>query len=466
LSFALIVALSAAGPVAAQGLVGFDAIQQPSTNPFLGGVPSGTPTAETLQLTIADAIARALEHNLGVLLAEQRVGRARGARWTALSGLLPEVTGRLAETRQKVNLDAFGFPLPAGIPSLVGPFNVFDARVYISQPIFDLHALNDARAERHNLAAAEYSYRSARDLVVLVAANAYLQALAANARAASARAQLETSEALFQQAGDLKQGGLVAGIDVLRAQVQMNADRQRGTAARNDAEKARLRLARVIGLPIGQRFALSDDIPPVPAPDLTLEAALERAYAARPDYQAALEHVRAAEAARRAIVGDALPSVRVTADYGRIGRTAGGARGTFSLAGAVDVPIFEGGRTRARLAEADADLRDRQSQAEDLRAAIYYEVQSALLDLQATRDQLDVAVSARDLAAQQLTQARDRFAAGVGTNVEVVQAQQAVALASEQYIAALYGYDVAKALLARDLGVAEDAVRQYLGGSR
>jgi len=132
----------------------------------------------------------------------------------------------------------------------------------------------------------------------------------------------------------------------------------------------------------------------------------------------------------------------------------------------VNVPIFQGGRTRARLAEAVADLRTRKADAEDLRAGIYYDIRAAFLDLQTTSDQLSAASRTRELADQQLTQARDRFAAGVADNIQVVQAQEAVAMAAEQYIAAFYGNSVAKALLARGLGVAEEAARQYLGGNR
>jgi outer membrane protein TolC len=133
--------------------------------------------------------------------------------------------------------------------------------------------------------------------------------------------------------------------------------------------------------------------------------------------------------------------------------------------GAVTVPIFEGGRLHGRLIEADAELRDRRAEAEDLRAEIYYDVRTAFLDLDATSEQLQVATRNRDLAAQQLTQSRDRFAAGVASNIEVVQAQEAVAEASEQYISALYAFNVSKALLARSLGTAEQAVQRYLGGT-
>ncbi|HEX4347537.1 MAG TPA: TolC family protein [Vicinamibacterales bacterium] len=438
----------------------------PSTSPFMGGVPSGQVTPGTMPLSITDAISRALQHNLGLLLADNAETRAKGARWDALSALLPNLSGKLSETRQKINLAAYGFPLPDGIPPVVGPFNVFDARVYLSQAVLDFKALNDTRAQRHNEAAAGYSYKSARDLVVLVSANAYLEGLAAQARAASARAELETAEALNRQAVDLKAGGLVAGIDVLRAQVQLSTAQQRATASANDFDKSKLQLAVIIGLPPGQEFSLSDEIPFVPVPDMTVDEALDRAYKARPDFQAANERVKAAEAARQAVIGEALPSVRINADYGALGLTPGTSVGTFSLAGALNVPIFQGGKTQGKLMEANADLRSRTNERDDLKAQIYYDVRSALLDLKASSEQFDVASKGRDLAGQQLAQARDRFAAGVADNIEVVQAQQAVAVSNEQYISGLYGFNVAKALLARNLGVAEDAIRQFLGGTR
>jgi len=430
---------------------------------FLGGVPTGTAAAEPLALSIVEAIGRALRYNLGLINAQRAMDRAASTRERELADLLPNVSARVSETRQKINLEAFGFPLPAGFPSVVGPFNVFDARVYVSQAIVDLKALNDLRAETHNRAAAEFSYKSARDLVVLVSANAYLQALAATARAESARAQLQTAEALYLQAGDLKASGLVAGIDVVRAEVQLATERQRATVANNAFEKSKLQLARLIGLPVGQAFTLIDKLPALPVPDMTLDEALDRAYKTRPDYQAAVERVRAAEATRRATAGESLPAFRLNADFGEIGLTPGDARGTFAVAAAVTVPVYQGGRNRARVAEADLDLKARQSEAEDLRAGIYYEVRSAFLDLRASDELLQVATRARDLAADQLTQARDRFSAGLADNIEVIQAQEAVALAAEQYINALYGNSVAKALLARGIGVAEEAARLVFG---
>jgi outer membrane protein TolC len=175
--------------------------------------------------------------------------------------------------------------------------------------------------------------------------------------------------------------------------------------------------------------------------------------------------VRAAEATRAAVLGSTVPSVRLTADVGEIGFTPADAKNTFAVVGSVNVPVFNGGRTHGRLIQADAEIRDRRAEAEDLRASIYYEVRAAFLDLETTAEQLRAATTARDLASQQLTQTRDRFAAGVASNVEVVQAQEAVALASEQFIAAQYGFTLAKGAVVRGMGTSEEALRQLMGST-
>jgi len=441
-----------------------------TSTPFLGGVPFGTATSETITISILDAMRRALEHNLGVLMAEEQVGRSEGTRRQTLADLLPDVSGRVSETRQRINLAAFGFgtfPSPFGaIPSIVGPFNVFDARVFVKQSLLDFGARDSARADAHTVAAARYMSQGARDFVIHVTGTLYLEALAANARATSALTQRQTAEALYNQAVDLKSNGLIAGLDVLRAQVELNAETQRATATANDAEKMRLQLARVIGLPLGQPFQLDANLPGLPSPTIAFEDALARGFQGRPDYLAALERVKAAEAARDAVKGDRLPALAVNADAGAIGLTPRDARGTYAIVGEMNVPLFDGGRIQGRLLEAEADLRNRRAEAEDLKAQIYYDIRMAFLDLDATTALRDVALNARDLAAQQLTQSRDRFGAGVASNIEVVQAQEAVAVAEEQYIAAEYGWALAKGALLRGIGTAEDLILQLLGGAR
>jgi len=457
-----VLALLTAAPALAQQ----QPITIPRNSPLAGGVPSGTATPGPITLTIIDAVSRSLQHNLGVLMAEQDTNAASAERAIALSRMLPNVNGSITEARRKTNLEAFGFPLGPDFPRVVGPYNVFDARVFLSQAIFDANASNQASAAAHRVEAAKHSYKEMRSLVMLASANTYLQALASQARSAAAEAQLASSQAIHQQALDLRSSGIVAGLDVVRAEVRVTSDRQRATAAANDAQIAKLNLARLIGLPIGQEFTLVDRIPLVPDEAITLQQALDAAYAHREDYQAALEQQKAAESMRKAAAGEMLPAVHVNADFGAIGLTVGSSLPTFNLMGTVDVPIFNGGRTRGRIAQATADLQRRTNEVEDLKARVYYDVRSAFLDLESSRQQFEAASRGTELAAQQLQQSRDRFAAGVANNIEVIQAQEAVATATEQSISAQYGFSVAKALLAQSIGNAEEALLKAVQGQK
>jgi outer membrane protein TolC len=433
-------------------------------NPFMGGVPAGQVTSGMVRLSVSDAVARGLKQNLGALLGEQATRLADAGRWNALSALLPNVTGDIRETREILNLEAFGFPLPPGTNPLVGPFNVFDIRASVTQNVFDYSAIEGARAGSAAARAAKYSYQDARDMVVFVTTNLYLQAVSGGDRIDAARAQLKTAQTVYGRAVDMKNAGTVPGIEVLRAQVQMQAQQQRVIFLENEFAKEKLVLARAIGLPLGQAFELADAMPYAALPPLTLDDSLRQAYDSRADLKSLFARVKAAEASKRAAYGTNLPSLAVAADFGDIGQTVASAKQTYTLTANLRVPIFEGGRARARLQQADAELRQERAQLDDLRARIEYEVRSALLDVKAADDRVQVARGAADLAGQQLTQSEDRFAAGVTSNLEVVQAQEAVAAATENYLSSLFAHNAAKIALARALGQAEGNLPRFLGG--
>jgi outer membrane protein TolC len=438
------------------------AAAQPPANPFLGSAPpQQTASPESVPLSLKDAVSRGLQYNLGLLLQEASVTQARGERWRALEQLLPNLSSSLNERRTVINLAVFGFKAD---PSIIGPFNIFDARVALSQPLVDLQAMNDYKAAALNAHAEAQGIKTARDLVVLVAVNLYLEAVTASSRIELAQAQRQTAEALLQQATDLKNSGIVAGVDVLRAQVQVQNQRQREIVATNDFAKAKLQLARAIGLPAGQSFTLTDKMPYAPLPDVNLDDALKHAYESRADFLAARDRLAAAEATRRAAGAVRLPTLHFDADYGTIGQTYSDAHPTYTLGATVHVPLFEAGHAQTRRLEADALLQRRRAELENVRGQVDIEVRSALLDVNAAAQQLEAARTTVDLANQELEQARDRFAAGVASNIEVTQAQEAVASASDTYLAALYAHNLAKASLARAVGTAETAIVQYLGG--
>ncbi len=438
-----------------------------SQSPFTGSQPEGTATAEVLQLSFQDAIDRGLRNNLGLLLSGDQTITARGERWKELSNLLPDLEARLQEDAQTQSLTALGFKgnlFPFPVPRVLGPFNYFDVRATVSQSIFNFRDIEQERAASERLKSAKYSYKDAREIVVLAVGNAYLLAIASAARIETAEAQVSNAQALYNKAADQQKAGLAPAIDALRSQVELQTRQQQLIAARNDFAKQKLSLGRIIGLPSGQEFVLTEKAPYQALTPLPIDVYLQRAYSSRSDYQAAQAQVRAAELAHRAAAAGRYPTVGLDANYGDIGVTPAQSNGTWQVNGGLNIPIFAGGKVHSDLLEADSQLKQARSQLGDLRGRIDYEVRSALLDLNSAADQVEVARSSVDLAEQTLTQSRDRFSAGVTDNLEVVQAQEAVAAAHESYIQSLYAHNLAKVELARAIGDAEQGVERYLKG--
>jgi len=418
-----------------------------------------------LPLSFKDAIDRALRNNLGLLIGSDNLLAARGQRWQELSHLLPNVNAVATQAATQIDLAALGFRFNfPGVPPVVGPLGTFDARAYVSAPIFDWHALERDRGARARESAAQYDYRNARELVVLATGNVYLLTISAAARVDAAQAQLETAQALFTRARDQQTAGVSPAIDSLRAQVEFQARQQQLIVARNNYAKQKLQLARTIGLPPGQEFNLTDKAPFQPLIPMGIQEALRRAYQARPDYLAAVQQVLSAERFRSAATAEHYPTLGFSGNYGAAGVNIGNSHGVFLAGATLEIPIFAGGRAHADALQAEAALRQNRQQLANLRGQIDYEVRSALLDLNAAADQVEVAKTSLDLASQTLDQARDRFTAGVADNLEVVQAQEVLASANENYIASLYAHNVAKVSLARAIGFAEQGVKQYLEG--
>jgi outer membrane protein TolC len=459
---ALIMALLLGSATSSRGQM---TLQPPS--PFLGSVPTGGATSGTLPLSLSDAIARALNYNLGLIESDQNTRAARALRLHNLSALLPDISASVSRTSEQINLKALGFnvSLPGiNIPAIVGPFSVTDARVYVSQKIFNWSEIQNWRSAAESERASRHAYMSDREIVVLSAGNAYLVVISDHATVSSTRTLVTTAQALYDRAVDRNKAGVIAAIEVLRAQVELQTQQQRLIAAENQLAIDKLTLARVIGLPKSQAFEVTDLVPFAPLPVITLDQALEQAYATRPDYLSARAQVRAAYLARRSAAAESYPALSTEANYGDIGSpNFGTSHGTYSAAITLDVPIFQGTRVRADTLRADAALEQRKAELADLDGKIDQQVRTAFLNLKSSFDLVAVSESNIGLANQTLTQARDRFFAGVADNLEVVQAQESVAAASQSYIASLYAYNLSKMSLAQAIGVAEQSAVTYLG---
>jgi outer membrane protein TolC len=432
----------------------------------MGSVPSGPASNEVLRLTLRDAINMALRYNLGAVESGQNVQIARGQRLLALSHLLPQVSAGINENVDQVNFTALGLAaikIP-GIPAVAGPFSYSTASASLSQTLFSYESIQRFRAARTAEQAAQLSYKDTLDVITLTVGNAYLEVIEAHSRIEAEEAQVQNAKALYDQAVDEFQAGTSPQIDVTRTAVQLHTEEYNLSVARNNFEVAKLTLGRAIGLPLGQVFDIADQLPYADINPPTVEEALKMAYNSRTDFRSALNSAKSAEQALSAAKGERYPVVAVNGDYGDQGATFGQSHGVFSFQAGINVPIFTGGRIKGDITQAEATLRQRKAEAENIRGQIDYDVRTAFLNLNAAKEQVDVAHQNVDLANDNVARSKERFAAGVTDSVEVVQSEQSLASANDQYITSLYSHNLAKLALARALGVARTNFSQYLGG--
>jgi outer membrane protein TolC len=419
------------------------------------------------KLSLHEALQRGLAYNLSGVGFSQALRQAHGQAQVARSALLPNLTGDLAETVQQTNLQALGVrfrsPIPGfTFPTIEGPFNYFDLRARWTQALVDLTAWNNYKSAGETLHANQWSVQDARDLVVMAVGGSYLQVIAAQARVQSARAQLGTAKALYQQARQQREVGVMAQVDVDRSQVQALTQQQRVLSLENDLAKQKIDLARIIGLPPNDQYEISDDVPFTATPLPTLEAALRQAFEQRPDLKASAAQIRAAQHALSAAHAERLPSLSLNADYGVIGTNPAQSHGTFSVTGTLRFPIWEGGRTEGNIEEAQAALNQRQAEYEDLELQVESDVRKAYLDLQAAASQVEVAQKNRQVTKETLDLTRQRVEAGVAESVELVQSQESVATAELDYINSVFAHNLAKLSLARAMGRTAEDLTKFL----
>ena len=400
-------------------------------------------SATPIRLSVKDAVERALEFNLGLLLQEEAVKNAHGARWRALADLLPDFSaGFSAAGRSSTSRRTAFRPIRRSSAR-----STSSTRASTPRSRFSTFApLNEARAASANERAQTLGVRTARDLVTLVAVNLYLEAVARRAASKPPHAQQDTADALYQQANDMKQAGVVAGIDVLRAQVQLQNQRQRTIRAENEFEKIEA-AARARDRPAGRPGVHADRPHSVcSARRCDARERTEDAFESRADFLAARERLAAAEASRRAAEDDHIPTVHLDADYGVLGQTLSDAHPTFRVAA---TSAFRSSTPASRPPSASRPTRnsDAGRPSSKTSAAVSSSTSGPRCSICAPRGSSSKAAQTNvTLAGQELEQARDRFAAGVAGNIEVTQAQQSVAIATESYIDALYAHNLAKAI--------------------
>lgn len=411
---------------------------------------SGTASAEEalheLRLSLRGAMDAAVDNNPSVRLLREQVTEARGTALTELAPLLPNVNAQFRQTRQTFFLGSIG------LGQVVGPFNVYDGRGFLTQNLFSLSLIQRWRAARTGIEVAELDAEVTRRDAMATVGLLYVEALRTEAAVEAVEANIELNEDLLKLAEDRKAAGLATGLDVTREQVQLENERQRLLVAQNERARAKLNLIRAIGIDFDVKLVLTDELELVELPPQSAEQALEVARANRAELEAQHRRERLAALTLSSVTSERLPSVALNADWGVIGRQMDFTFETYSGALVLSVPIFDGGGREGRISESRSRVRQEQIRGRDVEQQVTLEVRDALLTLGSTRQQVLVAREGLRLALQELELARERFAVGVANSVEVTNAQASVARARDNVVDALSNFNSARINLARAKG--------------
>jgi outer membrane protein len=413
--------------------------------------PDASAQTETTRLTLRDAVQMALKQNPQVQIAALAAAQRRQSEAIARAGLLPEVSFQAFEREQRSNAEAlFGRPFP-GIPQHIGPFQNFQAGPYFSVPL-DLTLWRRWQASKDNVRVAGAQEQTVREQYASLVVSQYLGSLRASADVKAAQSRVDLAQALFNQAEDLQKAGAGTGIDTLRANVELQNETQNLITAQTNLQTSLFGLGRLLNVPPGQPIELGDAVSFFQTPPIEVDRSLEAAYTNRPEMQALRHQAQALENEKQAVYSQRLPALRFEGYWTYLGLTPASVIPTYLYQGSVRVPLFTGGRIGAEVARAELEQKRIAQQEQDQRNAIALEVKTAIAQLEAARHEVDVASLAVKLANEEVGQARDRFQAGVANNIEIVQAQTALARANDNQIVALYRYNQARADLARATG--------------
>jgi outer membrane protein len=417
-------------------------------------LPAQAPNG-VLRLTLDQAVSLALKQNTTEQVAIIQAAEAVQDQDVARAALLPQANLQANDAVRRVNIESqFGQKLP-GFPQHVGPLQVFTAGPSFSAPVFDLTLWRRYQAERSLANSAKANSLSTREQVILLVVSQYIGSLRAVATVQAADSRVQLAQALYDQASDLQKNGVGTGIDTLRANVELQNEKQRLLEAQADRETSLYGLSRLLNLDPRQTIELGDSLSYFETPQPEVEESLEQALAERQEWKALNDQIKAAQSQKKQAWDQRLPALQVDGDWQYQGTRLNNGIPTYNYEVALNMPLFTGGRIRAETTRADLEIRRLQEQQDDLRNQIGQDVKNALINLTSARSQVQVAALGVDLSKQEVDQAGDRFRAGVANNIEVIQAQDSLARANDNQIAALYRFNQARADLARSVGQME-----------
>lgn len=414
--------------------------------------PSGV-----LRLTLDQAVNLAVKQNPTAQIALIQELQSAQDKNVARAALLPEVDASLKEQEQRVNIEAQfgGMKILPGIPVALGPYPIFSVGPSLAAPIFDLTLWRRYQAARENFSASKANTLSTREQVILLVVSQYIGTLRAVADVEASQSRVDLAQALSDQAADLQKEGVGTGIDTLRANVELQNEKQRLIEAGADRERSLYGLSRLLNLDPRQTVELADALSFFDTPQPEVVPSIEAALGERQEWKSLNSQIKAAELQKKEAWDSRLPNFRVDGNWAYLGTHPYNAVSTYTFVASVNMPVFTGGRIHAEVVRSNLEIERLQQQQDDLRNSIALDVKTALINLTSARNEVQVADLGIQLSREEVDQARDRFRAGVANNIEVIQAQDSLARAADNQIAALYRFNQAHADYARSIGQME-----------
>jgi outer membrane protein TolC len=420
-------------------------------------LPANAP-ADVLKLTLEQSVALAVKQNPTQQIAILNAAESIQDKNITRADLLPQANLRVEDSATRVNLHAeFGGTIPPGFPfpEHIGPYQTFSAGPVFGMSVFDFSLWRRYQAARSNVVASKANSLSTREQVILLVVSQYIGTLRAVANVGASRSRVELAQALYDQAADLQKEGVGTGIDTLRANVELQNEKQRLIEAENDRESSLYGLSKLLNLDPRQKIELADALVFFDTPQPDVEASIEDALSTRQEWKAIEAQEKSAKLEKQSSQAERLPSLRFDGNWAYLGTSSATGIPTYQYTGSVNMPLFTGGRIHAEVVKADLELQKIGQQKADLRNQIALDVKTALLNLQSARNEVQVADLGVTLAKEEVDQARDRFKAGVANNIEVISAQDSLSRANDNQIAALYRFNQARADFARAIGQME-----------
>ncbi len=404
-----------------------------------------------LRLSLREAMAASVDQNPTVRLLKERITQAQDIADTQLGALLPNLSARMSAARRRLFFGSFG-----GSPSVSDPIKFYDARAALTQNVFSLSLIQKWRAAKTGVDVASLDAEVTKRDTMATVGLVYLETLRAKAAVDARKADVTLNQELLRLATERKAAGMATSLDVTRAKVQLENERQRLLVAENERDRAKLNLIRAIGLSFDVQLVLTDDMGMIPLPDQSIQEALQVARAHRSELKRQKQKERLASLTLSSVQSERIPSIQASGDVGLIGNEISNMLTNDNVQVLLSVPIFDGGQREGRIAESKSLVRQEEINTQDIRYQITLEVRDALLTLNSAKKQVAVAEEGLKLALTELELARERFAVGVATNIEVTNAQTSVAQARDNVIEALFNFNAARINLARSQGRLQD----------